>query len=349
MKIMLVLANGGGGGMQRQVVLLANGLSACGHGVVVVVGGGEAVDGLASSEVQLIRLPEFRGRSGGLQFTRGLRQLVRRLRPDVVHGHGLRLAISLRLARRRATRVLVTSHGIDPVVVAKLRWPLRLARVRVMACGEAPQHLLASIGISSTIVPVGIETPPESKTPNELRERFQLPDGARIAVSAIRLSEQKDPETMIRAVAKVNDLHLVLFGDGPLLEPTRILATSLGAAERIHFVGYDREVRSWMPASEVVVLSSIWEGHVLVALEAMAAGVPLVATACPGIAEWVEHEHAALLSPVRDAEALAENLRRVLSSRDLAQRLIAQGAELAMRHGAQGMVEAHLDVYGVSA
>jgi len=346
---MLVLANGGPGGMQRQVVLLANGLSERGHDVVVVVGGSEAVDGLEVTRVSLIRASQYQGRIGGFAFVRDLRRLVRRYEPQVVHGHGLRLAIALRLAHRSGLEALVTSHGIDPAVLHNLRLPLRLARIRVLACGVAPQRLLQSIGISSSVLHVGIEPAPEPKAACELRERFSVPEGHAIGVAAIRLSEQKDPATMIGAVAQIERLHLVLFGDGPLLEASRMLATSLGVAERIHFAGYDSEVRAWMAAAQFVVLSSRWEGHVLVALEAMAAGVPLVATACPGIAEWTEHEATALLSPVGDEQALAQSMRRVLDDAPLTQHLIVEGKAMAARHSVEKMVSEHFATYGVIA
>jgi glycosyltransferase involved in cell wall biosynthesis len=349
MKIMLVLANGGPGGMQRQVALLANGLAAARHDVTVVVGGLEAVVGLNVSEVHLIRISEYRGKSGGWEFLRDLRRQVRDVRPHVLHGHGLRLALSLRLVKQRKTVTLVTSHGIDPEVVHGLQLPLKLARIRVVACGEAPKQLLSSIGISSTVVPVGIEEAPLPKSRAELCMRCGIPPNATIAVSAIRLSDQKDPATMVSAVAQVDGLHLVLFGDGPLLEALKMLALSHGVADRIHFAGYDREARGFLSAGDLVVLSSRWEGHVLVALEAMAAGVPLVATTCPGIGEWVTDEKTALLSPVGDVEALAANLRRITEEPHLAKQLVERGLNLAAHHGVSAMVAAHLAAYGISA
>jgi len=348
MKIMLVLANGGPGGMQRQVALLANGLQASGHDVTVVVGGVEALDGLEAS-VQLVRISEYRGRSGGWGFLRDLRRQVRHIHPQVLHGHGLRLALSLRLVKQRSTVTLVTSHGIDPAVVEGLRVPLSLARIEIAACGEAPKRLLASIGISSTVVPVGIEQAPPPTSRAELCQRFGIPLEAPLAVSAIRLSDQKDPATMVSAVARVHGLHLVLFGDGPLLQSMRMLAIAQGVEDRIHFAGYDREARAFLSAGDVVLLSSRWEGHVLVALEAMAAGVPLVATACPGVAEWVTNESTALLSPVGDVEGLAANVERILNEPQLAKHLVEQGLRLAEQHSASAMVAAHLAAYGVTA
>ena len=344
-----MLANGGPGGMQRQVALLANGLAHRGHDVTVVVGGDEAVGGIDLERVALIRLQPFRGRSGGMAFVRALRKLVDRLHPDVLHGHGLRLAMALRLAQHSTPMVLVTSHGIDPAVVSGLRLPLRIAGIAVASCGEAPKQLLQAIGIASTILPVGIEPAPLPKSRHDVAQRFGIPEVAKVAVSAIRLSDQKDPSTMVEAVALVEHLHLVLFGDGPLLEHTRLLAHSLHVEDRIHFAGFSNEVRAWMAAGDVVVLSSKWEGHVLVALEAMAANVPLVATACPGIVEWVRNGDSALLSPIGDAQSLGQNLRRVLNDNVLVTRLVAAGAQVSTTHTSEAMVDAHLAAYGTSA
>jgi glycosyltransferase involved in cell wall biosynthesis len=241
---------------------------------------------------------------------------------------------------------LVTSHGIDPTSVRSLRLPIRLAGITVAACGEAPRRLLDSIGVDAITLPVGIEGAGPTRSRHDLFVRFNLPEGARVAVSAIRLSDQKDPVTMVRAVALVEGLHLVLFGDGPLLEATRAVVGQLHAQDRVHFAGYDPTARAYFAAGDLVVLSSRWEGHVLVALEAMAAGVPLVATACPGIAEWVDDGSSGLLSEVGNAEALASNMRRVLTNEALARKLGAGGAAIAEQHGIDAMVAAHLRTYG---
>jgi glycosyltransferase involved in cell wall biosynthesis len=128
-----------------------------------------------------------------------------------------------------------------------------------------------------------------------------------------------------------------------------MLAIAQGVEGRIHFAGYDREARAFLSAGDLVLLSSRWEGHVLVALEAMAAGVPLVSTACPGVAEWVTNESTALLSPVGDVEGLAANVERILNEPQLAKHLVEQGLRLAEQHSASAMVAAHLAAYGVTA
>jgi glycosyltransferase involved in cell wall biosynthesis len=100
-----------------------------------------------------------------------------------------------------------------------------------------------------------------------------------------------------------------------------------------------------LAAADAVVLPSEWEGLPLVALEALAAGTPLVATAVRGIRELVVNGQTALLVPPNDAPALAAALRRVLEDRVLAAHLEYNGRALADRHTEAEMVRAYLELY----
>ena len=335
--------------MQGVVSTLALGLRSRGVDVAVAVGGDLPVDGLGpGSGVPLLRLPRFSGRTGGVAFARAFRKLVRREQPVVLHGHGLRLAPLLRLCGRGVDVRLVTCHGLDPRTLSSVVRPLRISRIHVAACGEGPRRLLHEVGVDASLLPVGVGPAPQPVSRSTLAKSFDLDPGQPIVAAAIRLTPQKDPLTMIRAVAALEAVQLVLCGDGPLEQEVHELIDELHVAPRIRLVGFRSDARAILGAADAVLLSSVWEGHVLVGLEAMSAGVPLVATACPGIEEWTTDGINILLAPVGDSEALSRQLERALTDQALRMQLINGGVAVAARHTIATMVSSHLCEYNIS-
>ena len=113
---------------------------------------------------------------------------------------------------------------------------------------------------------------------------------------------------MVRIFARVRetvDARLVLVGDGPEYGRTRELVDSLGLADAVRYVGVVDEVAPLLEAADVLLLPSETESFGLVALEAMASGVPVVASDVGGLPEVVEHGVTGFLAPVGDVEAMA--------------------------------------------
>ena len=117
-----------------------------------------------------------------------------------------------------------------------------------------------------------------------------------------RLTEIKRPSDLLRAVAQVDDATLVLAGDGELRSEIEELAVSLGIADRVRILGYVDDIGAWYSAFDVFLLTSANEGTPVVAIEALAAGVPVVATAAGGTATVVDDGETGLLAPVGDVE-----------------------------------------------
>lgn len=340
MKVALVLGNGGRGGMQRVVAVLDRALRDHGHEVVVLVGGDDPVHGVA----EVVRLPAFVGRLGGWRFAAALRRALNHAVPDVVHGHGLRLAPALAVAARRAPTVL-TSHGGPPGSAERAASILRHARITVAACGEGPARTLRAAGVDCTVLPVGVDPVPCSTTRAALAARFGFDEASPIVLSPARLTPQKDPRTVLDAVAATARIQVAFLGDGPLADELAAAIAAAGLERRAVLAGFVDDAANLLGAADAVVLGSRYEGHVLVGLEAMAAAVPFVATACVGIADWVVDGVDALVSPVGEASALGANLEAVTSDPDLAARLAAGGRATATRHSVDEMVAAHLARY----
>ena len=143
----------------------------------------------------------------------------------------------------------------------------------------------------------------------------KLARNIRLVCMVGRFSEQKDQATLIRAIAKCPpEVHLLLVGEGPLKQTCMDLANELALGDRVHFLGFRQDVDRIYKTSDIVVLSSHWEGFGLVAAEGMAAGKPVIASDVPGLAEVVGG--AGILFQAGNSTELASAINQLLYNRE---------------------------------
>jgi len=179
-----------------------------------------------------------------------------------------------------------------------------------------------------SVVPEGLDLGP-------WREGAEGRAGGAVILSVARQYRRKDTRTLLEAFSRVRGRHpaaaLRIVGGGPELPALRARAAELGLGAAVTFLGElpdDEAVRREYLAADVFCLPSLQEGFGIVLLEAMAAGLPIVATRAAAIPEVVPDGEAGLLVPPSDPEALAEALDRLLSDPDLRRRL----GEAGRRH-----------------
>jgi sugar transferase (PEP-CTERM/EpsH1 system associated) len=188
---------------------------------------------------------------------------------------------------------------------------------------------------------------------NVLPARF-APDGAIVFGTAGRLQAVKDQPTLARAFVELVRGHpaaraaarLVIIGDGQLREEcARILAEG-GVAELAWLAGERNDVPKCLQALDVFILPSIAEGISNTILEAMATGLPVIATAVGGNPELVTDGASGILVPPSDAKAMAAAMRRYIDDRGLVTRHGAEGRRIAAtRFALDTMVRNYVDVY----
>jgi glycosyltransferase involved in cell wall biosynthesis len=152
-----------------------------------------------------------------------------------------------------------------------------------------------------------------------------VPPDAFIVGQVGRLTRQKAPLDLLEAferLARVRpDAHLVFLGDGPLRPVLEAGARSAGLEERVHILGMRRDVPQVLRAFDVLALASRWEGLPRVLPQAMAAGLPIVATRVAGVPEAVaDGENGWLVEP-GDADAFGERLLRLAADPGMARRM----------------------------
>jgi glycosyltransferase involved in cell wall biosynthesis len=218
------------------------------------------------------------------------------------------------------------------------RWSLPRANRVVTVC-EAFAKELVNMGVPRARIHVqhnSIRPQPAVSAPEThvLRRKLGLNEGERLILGVGRLSKEKAQIDLLRAFKKLGDTRaeikarLVIVGDGPERGPLEEAAASLGIGDRVVFTGEVKNVDVYYAAADLLVNPSHSEGSPYVLLEAMAAGLPMVATAVGGVPELIENNETALLVPASDPQAMADAIARVLSNEKLAGRLAENAGEL---------------------
>jgi glycosyltransferase involved in cell wall biosynthesis len=350
--ILLVLSESGTGGMQAMVGNLAMGLADRGWKVDIAAGGASPMPAVVEEAVAtrqaiaLHRLPSPSGITGLLRWTGMLRRLVAELQPDQLHGHGLRTAWPLVAAGQRpAPRILVSCHGLPREHLSRTTRLLRLSRVSVAAVGPGLAEELQSHGIDAACIENGVPPAPTPVERQALMIDLNLDPSTSLVVCPARLSPQKDPLSLVRAIADVPGASLVLVGGGPLEAAVVEEVSRLGLKDRVAITGWRDDARSILGAADLLAMASHWEGQPLVAIEAALAGIPIVATDCPGVGDWLVDGVDALLSPVGEPRALARNIERALQDHEMRRQMIDGAEALGRRHTLDAMVDAYIAAY----
>jgi sugar transferase (PEP-CTERM/EpsH1 system associated) len=286
---------------------------------VLCLGGRGRLAEEIEAEGAAVHALEVHGRGLG----RGARRLVlelRRLKPDVLHTHNLAAhLLGAAAARIAGVPVVVhTKHGRYDIRSWRRALGMRAASAMssmVVPVSEDSAHE-ALEGVSARKIRVihnGVDV--AGITPGD---RFSRAPGDRV-VSVGRLAAVKDYPTLLRAARRVVDalpsFHLDLVGDGPERTALESLRSELGLDGHVTFLGERHDVRERLQAADVFVLSSTSEGLSLALLEALASGLPIVATRVGGNAQVVTDGETGRLVPPSDPGALAEALIDVLTDR----------------------------------
>jgi glycosyltransferase involved in cell wall biosynthesis len=180
------------------------------------------------------------------------------------------------------------------------------------------------------------------RPPKAVRAELGIPQDAPVVGTVTRLSAQKAPLDFVTAAAGVAeqrpDVHFVVVGDGPLRAEVEAEIAAQGLSERVHLTGLRRDVPDLMHSFDLFALSSLWEGLPRVLPQAMAAGLPIVATAVDGNAEAVTDGVNGFLTSPGNPQAFAEALLDLLADPELAARMGQAGLHRVEEFSARKMV-----------
>ena len=271
-----------------------------------------------------------------------LRAALRTWRPDVLSLHTAKAgALGRLVAPTLGLRPLYTPHGwsfaagVEPTQASRYRAMERmlatLPSLIVNVC-EHDRRLALEAGVGRAAQHVMVH--------NGMPERPGLPL-ARPAyqpvqvVMVARFEAQKDHATLVRALARLDlstPWRLTLIGDGPLRAATEDLATQLGIRERVRFTGALLDVAHELARAQLFALTTHWEGFPRSVLEAMRAGLPVLASDVGGVREAVVDGRTGLATPPGDVAANSDALRHLLTRPELRARMGAAGRARYLEH-----------------
>jgi len=289
----------------------------------------------------------------------------RELKPDAVHTHLIHADWHGVVAARRAKigRIYWSGHNDDPF---RHRLPIQLIqrylwrRVTAgIAISEAVRQFMIRVegapankvftvhyGLQPAALPEGIRA--------TLRAELGLPPDALVFGSVCRLIPQKGLSTALHAFQPHAhhdpNVHYVIVGDGPLRESLTAEAQSLLLDKRVHFIGWRTDAAAVMNAFDVLLMPSNWEGFGLVALEAMAARLPIIASNISALPEIVVNGETGYLVPPGDVNLLSVRMKKLIEDAALRAEMGAAGrARLETDFSVEKMVTQTLGVYGLRA
>jgi glycosyltransferase involved in cell wall biosynthesis len=291
-----------------------------------------------------------------------IRRLIANESPDIVQTHSVKSHFLVRLSGAYKQRPWIAFHhgytwtDLKVLFYNQLdRWSLR-ASSRVVAVCQPFASALERGGIPRERITIQHNSvtrflPAAIDTVTRLRQDLRIPNGVPVLVNVARLSREKGQADLIKAVAVLKkensqfQLRLVLVGAGPDRARLERLATKWGAADRITFVGHQSDVAPYYSLADLMVLPSCTEGSPNTLLEAMAAGLPIVATAVGGVPEIASAHEAALLVPPQDPVALASAISEVLNTESLRARLSAAARNAVSAYSPEAYCDSMLSLY----
>jgi glycosyltransferase involved in cell wall biosynthesis len=354
MRVLHIDTERGWRGGERQVLWLAAELARRGHTMVIAARAGEPLAQRAQAErIEVVHCaPTF---EGDPRAALALRGTVRRRAIDVVHAHTAHAVTLGALATFGSKVPLIAARRVDFPLKRNpaTRWKYRRA-IAVVAVSRAVARILLDGGIAEeriVIVPDGTDvhrhiTPAGQTTLSSLGVQTERP----LVVQVAQLVGHKDPLNFVRAIAAAHqrgvEVQGLLVGDGPLRGAVENEIRALRMERSVHLAGYRTDADAILAAAHVAVLASREEGMGSVLLDALLMGKPIAATRAGGIPEIVEDGVSGLLAPVGDSPALGAHIARLVSDRELAQRLGAAARSKVNEFSVERMAERTLEVYG---
>jgi glycosyltransferase involved in cell wall biosynthesis len=292
--------------------------------------GNAFLDAVHTADIPLHVIPERRAYDRAV-ISR-MRGVAEAITPDLVQTHAIKSHFLLRLSGLWTRYPWIASHhgytstnNRERIYNQLDRWSLRKA-ARVLTVSRAFEQQLRETGVPAgriTVLQNAIDPDWGDAARNpELRARTRaslgIAENEKAALIVGRLSREKGHPDLIRALARLRaeapylPVRLLIVGDGPERPAIEESVRASGLERQVFFAGQVADVMPYYAAADVVVLASITEGSPNALLEAMAARVPVVATAVGGVPEMVSHQETALLAPPHDVRQLADCIHEAL-------------------------------------
>jgi len=363
-RVVLAIESSGPGGAEHTLLHLAIGLRERGiDPVIATFEPGWLTERADDADVETWIVPQAPGWSIGW-IPRFARRLARE-RITLLHGHEFAMSCYAGSAAR-LVRVpsVATLHGRHWVASRRLRAlayrGLDAVGVRIAAVSDDLAGFLAgasglprrSVAVIENGIPIAPARDPHevASLRIEMRSRLGLDAHTPLLVAVGNLYPVKDHASLVRALAGLEGVHVAIAGRGDEQARLESLASELGVAARLHLLGLRDDVERWLAAADVFVHPSLSEEMPLAILEAMAQGLPIVATRVGGVPDALIDGETGVLVPSGDAQRLRDAIRALLGDEPRRRAMgRAARARAESRFSVERMVDRYLHAYADAA
>lgn len=287
-----------------------------------------------------------------------LTKALRKLRPQILQTFLFHANIIGRIAGKFAG----VPHIVSGIRVAEKqkRWHLLLDRVTnpLVALNVCVSNGVAEFAEKQgklnrkkiAVIPNSVDPSLFENAQKDDLSRFGIPNDATVCLTVARLTIQKGIDVLLSAIPIIinqhPECHFLIIGDGDARPNLETQASKLGIAGHVHFGGFQRETAPLLAASNAFILPSRWEGMSNALLEAMAAGLPIIATAVEGTTELIQDKVNGFLVPPEDSGCLAASICSILNDKTSAKRMAHTAQQyVKLRHTTESVVKSYSDLY----
>lgn len=320
--------------------------------------GGEIAEKLIANgkDVEILGIKNYHSPLSLIKVARWLRQK----RIDIVHTHGYPAGVFGRIAAivARVPCIIHHVHSIHSYTKRQLLIERLLSGFtdKVISCSCSVRDFIvktAKVREDKTITiynGVPLNWLSNNRDASEIRKMFNIPAVSPVVGVVGRLETIKGYKYLLEAAVTIEkaigDIHFLIVGDGPLRKELEDLSRTLKLSHVI-FTGRRTDVNRLLTAMDIFVLPSVSEGLGIVIIEAMAAGLPVVATKIGGIPEIVSNGISGILVPPEDPDAIAKAIIGLLNDKERAKRMGAKGREIYnQQFTSELMVKRIEEIYG---
>ncbi|BAU26925.1 glycosyltransferase involved in cell wall biosynthesis [Aneurinibacillus soli] len=346
MKILHAIGGGEFGGAEQHILELLEILSR--HAVepvVVCFYNSTFADELRKRNIRVIVLDTYS--RFDFRLVKGLAHILETEKPDLVHSHGVKANFFCRLAIRQVpnTPIITTIHSVLRYDYPNLLAYFLASRMELwtrkwnnhyIAISNSIRQSLEADGVKPcdiTLIHHGIpiESFAADQDVRSIQAELGIPAGAFVIGTVSRLVPVKGLTDLMQAFIPLADeqadIHWLIIGDGPEKEALAHTAREAGISDRVHFVGFRKDVARCLHAIDVFVSPSYSEGLGLSLLEAMAAKRPVVATMVGGIADFLVDYHNGLVISPHNPDEIRQNILILKEDDGLRQKIAEAGYE----------------------
>lgn len=296
---------------------------------------------------------------GNVKAYKMLREIIEKEQFDLIYCHTPVGAMLARLAgisaRKRGTKVIYMAHGFHfyngaPLLNWMIYYPAEkfLSRFTdgLITINQEDYRRAQKFHAGKTIlIPgVGIDLDKFQKkepTRQEIRNKLGIPESKIILMSVGELTKRKNHMVMIEALARLKeyDILYVICGDGPLKAQLRAKAEELGVRDRLKLLGFRKDIAELHKAADIFVFPSLQEGLPVALMEAMASGLPIVASKIRGNEDLISNNQGGYLVNPMDSEQVAKAIEKMIQNPKKREKMEKRNLEIITKYGQETVLQ----------